>query len=260
MTIYELIHIMENIAPPALAMEFDNPGLLIGTTRRNIKKALFALDCTLPVAKEAVDIGADIVITHHPLFFNGVKHILPDDPQTAAAHMLIRHDIAMYAAHTNLDAAIGGVNDTLADIFSLLDVRPLPPENLGRIGSLPETITLHDLCGIVNEKLNTKVRCAPAAFNFDMSDIEVSKVALIGGSGGGDVLSAHIAGADVLITGEIKHSQAIEAATLGLNVIQAGHYETEAVVLPVLIGRLQELNLGVQYNLALSDRSTLCVI
>ena len=250
MRLNELISIMEKIAPPELAFPYDNPGLLVGTERDEIKNVLLALDCTLPTAREAVRKNADLVITHHPMFFNGIKHILPNDPETAAAYHLIRHGIGLYAAHTNLDAAQGGVNDTLAEIFSLHDIKPLPPEDLGRIGRLPEKMSLYELCILTEKKLNTSVRAAAADFKSDPREVSVRTIALIGGSGGGDVRHAYEAGADVLITGEIKHSQAIEAQTLGLSVIQAGHHETEVIVMPALLRRLQDLNLGVQFSLA----------
>jgi dinuclear metal center YbgI/SA1388 family protein len=141
MKIDEFIAVMEGFAPSSLAMEYDNVGLLIGTKRQEIQNVLVALDCTEKVAEEAAATGVDLVLTHHPVFFKGIKRILLDDPETAAAYTLIQNGIALYAAQTNLDAASGGVNDVLAEKLGLTNIRPLPPENLGK----PAAFLVHDM-------------------------------------------------------------------------------------------------------------------
>ena len=115
---------MERIAPRELALEFDNPGLLIEPDHEEIKSVLVALDCTPQVAREAEERNADLVLTHHPLFFHPVQKLLYREPETAAACLLLRHGIGHFAAHTNLDAALGGVNDTLCELFGVLDALP----------------------------------------------------------------------------------------------------------------------------------------
>lgn len=253
MKLTDFIAAMEHIAPPGLAMDFDNVGLLLGTDRHEITRVLVALDCTPATAQEAVDWNADLLLTHHPLFLDGAKRILPGDPATAGAYILLRHGIAQYAAHTNLDAAPGGVNDCLADALGIFDAAPLPPENLGRIGmrgaNIPET--LGAFAAFVAERLGTAVRICGDPFS------PVSRVALIGGAGGSDAEAAHAAGADTFVTGEIKHHQALSARFFGLNVIEAGHYETERVVLLPLIHHLQALTNDVQYRLTLSEAACL---
>lgn len=250
MQLKDFIDVMERIAPPDLKTEWDNIGLLIGTHKREIKKVLVALDCTMEAVNEAIDWGADLLLTHHPLFLQGVSRILPDEFDTAAAHALIRANIAHYAAHTNLDAAHGGVNDSLAARLGLFDVSPLLPDNLGRIGSV-EPVSLSSLARRVQDALNTVVRfCGDA-------DQKVRRIATVGGSGGDYVQHAAHARADVLITGEIKHHQALKALYLGLNIIEAGHYETESVALLPLIDRLQHLTDDVQYKLTRSETSCL---
>ncbi|MBQ9833112.1 MAG: Nif3-like dinuclear metal center hexameric protein [Clostridia bacterium] len=251
MRLDDFIRMMNEIAPPELAMDFDNVGLLVGRERKEIKKVLVALDCTVQTVSEAAMFGADLLLTHHPIFFTPVKRILPDDPDTAAAYMLIKHGIAHFAMHTNLDKAPGGVNDCLASCLGLNDVIPLPPDELGRIGNLSNPLRLIDLAHFVEEKLDTTVR-----FCGDENAL-ISKAALIGGSGGSDFMHAHTSGADVLITGEIKHNQALSAKHLGLCMIEAGHYETERVVLLPLINRLQTISNDVQYKLTLSQTSCL---
>ena len=145
------------------------------------------------------------------------------------------------------------MNDCLADALGIFDAAPLPPENLGRIGmrgaNIPET--LGAFAAFVAERLGTAVRICGDPFS------PVSRVALIGGAGGSDAEAAHAAGADTFVTGEVKHHQALAARFFGLNVIEAGHYETERVVLLPLIHHLQALTNDVQYRLTLSEAACL---
>lgn len=251
MKTYDWVTALETLAPPSLAMEYDNVGLLIGTTRTEIKKVLVALDCTLDTAEEAASWGADALLTHHPIFFEPVRRIDPYSPATAGAYVLLRAGVAHYAAHTNLDAAHLGVNDCLCERLRIQNVSLLPPENLGRIGTLEKECALEAFAAFVEEELSTTVRfCGDAG-------ARVRKVAVVGGAGGDDVKAARLAGADTFITGELKHKQALEALALGLQVIEAGHFETEIVVLEPWIKRLQALSDDVQYKLARSESAPL---
>lgn len=234
---------MESIAPKELSLSFDNVGLLIGSDHDEIKKVLVALDLTVPVAQEAIDGGYDLVLTHHPIFWDPVRSILPDCAETAAAYLLIRHGIGHFAAHTNLDACTGGVNDVLAGLLSLENVRPLPPENLGRIGTLSATISFGSFASFCEDKLLTRGRFVGGA------DRIVRTVAVIGGSGGSDVEAVRLAGCDAFVTGEMKHDQALLAEHLGLCCCVMGHYETEFPVLKPLISRLHREENDVQYDL-----------
>lgn len=247
MKLNDFINVMDGIAPRELAMDWDNPGLLIGTEKQDIKKVLVALDCSTATAKEAVEWGADLMLTHHPVFFRAVKRILPDDPETAAPYILLRNGIGLFAAHTNLDAADGGVNDCLAGVFSLENVEKLPPEGLGRIGTLPKDMTFGELARLSEKELNTRVRITGDV------NARIHRLAMIGGGGAEELFDAKSAGADAYITGEMKHHLAIQAEFIGLSVIEAGHYETERIVLPRLIERLQREANDVQYRLTLSE-------
>lgn len=249
MKIENFLSACEAMAPRALALDFDNPGLLVGPDHDEIHKVLVALDCTEAVAREAVNWGADLVLTHHPMFFSGIKRFTPCDPGTSAAYILARNGIGLFAAHTNLDAAQGGVNDALCGALGVINTRVIGNEGIARIGTLSESTTLRGFAAHVQERLGGRVRIAGAP------DAAVARVAVMGGSGGNDVKLVRNEGADVYVTGEIKHSQAIEAIHLGLAVIEAGHYETERVVLPSVIYRLQTLTDGVQYKLACYDAS-----
>ena len=242
---------MEQIAPRELALDFDNVGLLVEPDHAEIKKVLLALDCTTVTAQEAIDLEVDLLVTHHPQFFHGVKSIGFSSPITGAAALLLRHGIGHFAAHTNLDAAEGGVNDTLAGLLGLMDVRPIPPENIGRIGALTSPMKLSALVETCNKLLHSY-----GAYTGD-PDRLVSRVAVLGGAGGGDIEYAHAAGADAYLTGEAKHSQILEAIERDLPLILCGHYETEQVVLKSLRDRLQMLAPDVQYAITLREKAPL---
>lgn len=251
MTVKQFCDLMERIAPQSYAMEWDHVGLLIGTDRPEIRKVLVALDLTTAVADEAIAGGFDLVLTHHPILWEPVSKIDPNAYETAAAYRLIRNGIGMFAAHTNLDAAPGGVNDSLAALLGLYDVRPLPPENLGRIGMLDAPMPFSAFAALCEAKLNTCARIVG-----DPHD-PIRTVGLIGGSGGSDVRFVKEAGCDAFVTGEMKHSQALEAEYLGLHCCVLGHYETENIVLQPLINRLQNANFDVQYQLTQSGKAPL---
>lgn len=248
MKIHEFTALMERIAPRELALEFDNPGLLIEPDHAEITRVLVALDCTKAVAEEAASLGADLVLTHHPLFFHPVQKLAYSDPATAAACVLLRHGIGLYAAHTNLDAAHGGVNDTLCALLGIREAIPFD-EGVGRIGSLKEPESLGAFSKRAGILLNTHVRIAGDPEKM------VTCIAIMGGSGGSAVARAAAQGADVLLTGELKHADALDAQMLGLSLVVAGHYETEAVVLEPLMKRLQNDCFEVQYHLSRADGS-----
>lgn len=242
---------MEQIAPRALALDFDNVGLLVEPDHTEIKKVLLALDCTAETAREAVDLGADLLLTHHPQFFHGVKSIGFSSPITGAAALLLRHGVGHFAAHTNLDAAAGGVNDTLASLLGLRDVEPIPPENIGRVGTLPVPMKLRELAKRCNTLLDSH-----GGYTGDPERL-ISRVAVLGGAGGGDLAFAQAAGAEAYLTGEAKHNQILEARERDLPLILCGHYETEQVVLKSLLDRLQILAPDVQYTITLREKAPL---
>ncbi len=246
MKLHEFAAMMERVAPRELAMESDNPGLLVEPDHDEIRNVLVALDCTKEVAEEAIIWGADLVLTHHPLFFHPVRRMAYSDPATAAACMLIRSGIGLFTAHTNLDAARGGVNDTLCELLGVRDTIPFDG-GAGRVGMLKEPETLETFLKRAEDILK-----APIHFSGD-KNAQVRRVAVLGGSGGSGVIPAAAEKADVYLTGEVKHSDAIDAKTLGLNLAVAGHYETECVVLEPLIKRLQNEGFTVQYQLSRAD-------
>lgn len=250
MHLKDFLEAMEIIAPRSLALEFDNPGLIVGTERERISRVLIALDCTNAVVDEAVESNCDLVLTHHPLLFRAVKRIAPDDPVTAPVYRLIRHGIGMFAAHTNLDSAEGGVNTELCRILGIENEEPVPPENLCRVGSFKKPVPFSEIIKRVNERLHTFCRAAGP-------EREIERVMVCGGSGGSEYPLAAECGAQLLITGECRHNEAIEAVHAGLNVIAAGHYETERIVLEPLKNRLEQLARGAEYVISSAEKNPL---
>ena len=243
MLLSDFINAMERIAPKETALDYDNPGLIVGTKNKRISRVLVALDCTVGVAREAKAKGCQLVLTHHPLLFRAVKHITPEDPVTAPVFELIENGVGMFAAHTNLDSAEGGVNTTLCRILGIINEKPVPPENLCRAGDLARPISFSEFARTVEERLKTKVRVSGP-------EREVRRVMVCGGSGGSEYALAANERCEVLVTGECKHSESIEANQAGVNVIAAGHYETEAIVLEPLIEMLRGMTEGVEYLLS----------
>ena len=130
MKVREIAAAIEAFAPLGTQESWDNAGLCIGSPDAEVRAVLVGFDCTPALVREAVERGADMIVTHHPLIFGGLRRIDPDDPVGAAVYLAIRHGIAVYAAHTNADKAVGGVNtlmaERLADIVrSLDDSRPI---------------------------------------------------------------------------------------------------------------------------------------
>lgn len=254
MRLEEFIQAVELHAPRALAQAWDNPGLLVEPLSKDITRVLVALDCTPEVVLEAAHCGATLILTHHPLFFKPVQRLFHSDPETAAAYMLVQKGIGLYAAHTNLDSALGGVNDALANALGLEEVSALvladaahatSPTGIGRVGRLKAPMPLGAFAAFARDTLQAAVRYGGAA------SMPVVRVAVVGGSGGDYLKEAKAAKADVLLTGEVRHNQALDAAVLGIGVVEAGHYETERVVLAPWICGLQETLSGLQYRVDL---------
>ena len=149
MTIQELFALIDReIAPFSLAESWDNSGLLVGDGEREVKAALLCLDITLPAIRQAQRVGAQLIISHHPVIFHPLKRVMANSP----VYALIEAGIGAICAHTNLDVARGGVNDCLAQALGLMDIRPLGegPEGLGRMGELRQPLSAAKLAALVS--------------------------------------------------------------------------------------------------------------
>ncbi len=359
-----IFRLIEDIAPSYLAEGWDNCGLQVGDPQAEVGKALLTLDVNIAVAREAVDRGAGLIISHHPLMLKPLKTINARQPMGELINFLIRNSITVYAAHTNLDAAAGGVNSALAGrlgltgtvvlqqtgrsnlyklvifvpvgheetvraavlgagagwignyshcsfmargigtfkplagsspfygktgeleqveearletivpegildkaVGAMLSSHPyeevaydiLPLENrstawgLGRVGKLPEPVTLGQFARKVKESLGL-----PAVRLGGKPDGIVKTVAVCGGSGADLWPDASKAGADTIVTGDVKYHTAQEIVDAGMNFIDAGHYGTESVILPVLLKYLGDISgrAGIDIELLLSKTNT----
>lgn len=232
MRISEIINVIESYAPKELAESYDNVGLMLGDADREVSAVLLALDVDFDVAVEAKAMGANLIISHHPLIFHPVKTITTDSPEGKCLLFLAENKIAVYSAHTNLDSAPGGLNDLAAQFLQLEKTGLLEGEGeygIGRIGLLPNAVTLSDLAEDIKKLYRLKqIRI------IGNPEKPVLRVALCTGSGADLFDAAIMKGADVYITGDIKYSAARNAAAKGLSVIELGHYESEFIVTDLL--------------------------
>lgn len=240
----DIMAIMEQIAPQRLAEGWDKPGLAIGDPEREVRKVLVALDVIEPVIEEAKRIGADMIITHHPmLLFRKIESITADNPLGKRIFNLIENGIAAFSAHTNLDIADGGTNDVLAELAGLENVQILEvtsetpdgkPDGIGRIGELPEAMPFREFAKLLQERLHLD-----AIRLVGDGEKSVKTVGLCTGAGVGFLSLAASMGADAYLTGDIKYHEAQQAVELDLAVADVTHYASEVLIVPVLQRKLQ---------------------
>lgn len=242
----DIIDIIEKLAPKKLAEEWDNPGLLVGSPQQEVTGILVCLDVSVPVVEEAIRLGANMIVSHHPMIFKGIRHVRTDLYTGKLLQLLLSHNIAAYAAHTNLDIAEGGVNDVLAkavglerlEAFVITDAEK--NASLGRIGYLPSPKTFDEFTQMVKDGLHiNSLRVVRG------KEGPVKKVALCSGAGAEFIAKAAFKGADVYLTGDVKYHDAQKAVEQDINLIDAGHFATEFPVVEVLAeylrGELAEL-------------------
>lgn len=242
----DVVALMEAWAPVHTADSWDNVGLQLGHPDQPVRRILVTMDVDAAVAAEAAARGADLLIAHHPAVFQPLRTLRADDPATAVLLDLVRAGTAVYAAHTNLDRAAGGVNDALAAALGLRDVEPLVEDPavdrldsrdgapaMGRIGVLAAPLPLAQLAEQVRDRLDV-----PFVLRAGDDRRPCRCVAVCGGAGGGLISAALAAGADVYVTGDLKYHQVQTALAHGLALIDAGHYATERPVLRLVAERL----------------------
>ena len=241
-TVREICDYIETLAPAYMKMEWDNVGLLCGDGARPVHKILVALDPFLHVCEEAYEVGADLLVTHHPLIFRAPRAVTADDPVGRSILFLAAHGISAVNAHTNLDQAPGGVNDCLAAALELQNVRVLDAQGTdaqGRAWGLlragetaPSDIA--SFAAFVKERL----RCP--GLRFVGGGRLVHTVAVGGGSCGDELCTAMRAGCDTLVTADVRYNEFQNACDYGMNLIDAGHFETENPVTAYLAAALAQ--------------------
>ncbi len=224
---------MEEIAPHNISEAWDNPGLQVGAQDQVIKKIYFALDPTLENLQKAISCGADLLFTHHPLIFRPISHINPEEYPGHVIEKAIKNGISIVCMHTNLDAALNGINTILAELLSLRDVEVLKESEtikgvgIGRIGNLKQATKLLDFINLLKETLfveKLKIVCNETDFNKS-----IKRVAVIGGSGSSLLPYAIQKKAEVVVTGDVGYHDALNAIFNGIILIDAGHFSSEKV-------------------------------
>jgi dinuclear metal center YbgI/SA1388 family protein len=256
----DVVAALETRYDPALAESWDAVGLVCGDPREGVRRVLFAVDPTTAVVDEVIATGADLLVTHHPLLLTAVHGVPADDPKGRLVHRLIRAGAGLFVAHTNADRAPGsGVNDALAAVLGLEDAVPLEPvatdprAGLGRVGRLPSPLTLRQFAGHAAAVLPATAGGVRVAGDPDRA---VTTVAVCGGSGGSLLDAAAQAGADVLLTSDLKHHPVSEAGESGGPALcDVAHFATEWPWLPVAADLL-ERDLSGRVEVSVSRRRT----
>ena len=235
MTIREFYAALDARFPRSLSCEWDNDGISCAPDlNAPVTGILISLDPTEDAVEAAVSGGCNVLLTHHPMLFRGLKTVDGHDTGSRKVIRLIQNGITAMAFHTRLDAADGGVNDALAARLGLTDTLPFGEDGnpagkpIGRVGGLPREMTPDEFIEVVKTALNLP------ALVFAGCGKAVRRVAVLGGAGDDDVAAAVAAGADTYVTGELRYHQLCDAPYGDINLIMAGHYHTEAPVLEVL--------------------------
>ncbi len=230
MKVRDVQKLLDQHSPEGAACDWDNVGLLVGDADMEVGRIYVALDATDEVIAHAIEGGCEMIVTHHPMIFSGLKRVVTSDFTGRRVMDLITHGIALYAMHTNFD--IYGMADLAARKLGLNDCEPLEvtdedgeePQGIGRVGVLSESLRLRAFA----EEVRDIFGISHVRVFGDLSE-RVRKVAVCPGSGKGDIDEAIAKGADVYVTGDIDHHSGIDANMKGLSIIDAGHYGVEHI-------------------------------
>lgn len=245
MTVRELLNVLGSHIPMHLAMGFDNVGLLVGRSDKKVQKIYLAVDATMDVVDAAIREDADVILTHHPLIFSGMKQIVDEDITGRRILKLIEHNIALIAMHTNYDIAKGCMTDAVSqrlglsgEVLEVMNEMEIDGEvvRLG-IGTVYDVdISLKDLVKEVKERFALDfVR----VYGSDLIQENLKRIAVSAGSGKGMYKEAVKKKAEVLITGDITHHEGIDAREAGICIIDAGHFGIEKVFLEDMEDKLK---------------------
>ena len=259
MTIRALYAALEQRLPRSLSWDWDNDGISCAPDLdAPVTGVLIALDPTEDAVEAAIEAGANVLLTHHPMLFRGLKTVDGHDTGSRKVIRMIQNGITAMAFHTRLDAADGGVNDCLAAALGLTHTEPFGDDSnpagkpIGRVGDLPREMTADDFIETVKTALNLP------ALVFAGCGKPVRRVAVLGGSGSGDAEAARRAGADTYLSGELKHDVLTDAPEKGLNLVAAGHFHTEDPVCKRLCALVQEADPSIEIDVTSSNTVTYC--
>ncbi|MCQ4044889.1 Nif3-like dinuclear metal center hexameric protein [Streptantibioticus rubrisoli] len=244
----DVIDALETLWPPHRAEQWDAVGLVCGDPDAEVRRVLFAVDPVQEVADEAVRIGADLLVTHHPLYLRGTTTVAATGFKGRVVHGLIKNDIALHVAHTNADRADPGVSDALAAAVGLRITGPLVPDpedpagrrGLGRIGELPTPLTLAEFAAQAARALPATATGLRVAGDPER---QIRTVAVCGGSGDSLFEEVRRAGADAYLTADLRHHPASEAQQHGgPALLDAAHWATEWPWCEQAAGELDEIS------------------
>ncbi len=229
MILNEIIKVLEKRFPISNKEEWDNVGLMIGRRKKEIKKIQLSLDVTVASLENAIKNNVDLIISHHPLIFSGIKKINTDTVLGEKILTAIENSIAIYSLHTNLDSTQGGLNDYVGEKLNLKNGKIIDEVNnenfgIGRIYSLDEKIEFDDFIEKIKSVfLTNNLRVV----KNQEEKLTIKKIAIVNGSGSSYWRKAKKLGADLLITGDVKYHEALDSLEEGFCIIDVGHYETE---------------------------------
>lgn len=238
-TVKDIYDFLCAAAPIELQMGFDNSGFLVGRSNKSVKRVLLSLDVTAQVIDEAIEQGAELIVSHHPVIFSSLKKLTDEK-----LLRLIENSVAVISMHTNLDIAKGGVNDVLLRLLGAEGDEALDADGCGRIGELPEALAFENFLCFCKSILNSK------GLRYYSAGRPVKKLAVMGGAGGDFAALAYEKGCDTYVTADIKYNRFLEAAEMGINLIDADHFCTENPVMPVLKTRLSAAFPEVEFMLS----------
>ena len=237
MKVKDIISVIEEFAPLSLQENWDNSGLCIGSPEDSVSSVLLGLDCTPELVDEAISCGADMIVTHHPLIFSGLKKISPEDKVGEAVIKAIKSGISIYAAHTSADKVIAGVSGAMAGRLGLKDVAILDEDGdgtgLGVVGNLPEAMAAEDVIKLVKDRFGLK-----AMRTSRPVDGMIERIALCGGSGGSLIKAARRSGAQLYISGDISYHNFFTED--GFMIMDIGHYESEIEIVDILFSLIKK--------------------
>ena len=243
-TVKQIFDRLCEIAPLSLQLPYDNAGFLVGRGDAAVSRVLLSLDITSEVVSEAREIGAKLIVSHHPVIWNKFNALTDENEEDDKVLSLLENGIAAICMHTNLDIAPGGVNDVLLGLFGLASEGCFEEEGCGRMGRFSRPLPLDDFLSLCKERLNTR------GLRYYDAGRPVQCLAVLGGAGGNNLIDAHRAGCDTYLTADVKYSTFLLARELGVNLIDGDHFCTENPVMAALKERLEEFFPEIDFRLS----------
>lgn len=239
-------------APLELQTAYDNSGFLIGHADKEVHHVLLSMDVTDEVVEEAIEKGAELIISHHPLIWDKLSAVTDENCANRKLLCLLENQIAVISMHTNLDITDGGVNDVLIELLGAENDGCFEAERCGRRGHLAEALVMTDFLALCKEKLKTN------GLRYYDAQRPVQNIAVLGGSGGGNLIDAFIAGCDTYLTADVKYHTFLQARELGINLIDGDHFCTENPVIYRLVSHLTAAFSDLVFEISERHDQTVC--